>query len=131
MSVALMVIIMAGIAVLMAFSVKSPEYTIEDGTLNISGMYGEKIPMNTIRSVDMREDLPKVLMKTNGSAIGDKLKGNFKLEGLGKAKLFIDRNEPPFIFLETDTGIILFNCNESTKTGTFFHTLKEAWEKLQ
>ncbi len=122
-------VILIGVAVVLILSAKPATYTIENSVLNISGMYGQKIQLDDIKSIELRETLPEIIMRTNGSALGTKLKGNFKLSEIGKAKLFLDKSKPPFIYVETGTGIIIFNTNDSSQTKEFYEELKTKWDK--
>lgn len=43
-----------------------------------------------------------------------------KWNGGMEAKLFLDKSKPPFIYMETDTGIVILNINDSSKTKDFY-----------
>lgn len=70
------------------------EVTVNDDTFKISGMYGIEWEVADIEHVELRNDLPKVIMKTNGSAAGNILKGRFKLENLMALGLFSSTINP-------------------------------------
>ncbi|MGI6065397.1 MAG: DUF3784 domain-containing protein [Bacillota bacterium] len=113
-----------GIGVLLYYSNKPPVYVIENETFQIQGLYGEKIPIEEISEVSLKNSLPKIISRTNGSSLGSKKKGHFRLESLGKAKLFLDTTKPPFIYLKKNDTLIIFNCNESEETAELFHDLQ-------
>lgn len=127
-SIVLVVIVIILTGVLFYFSSKSAEYTISDGILNISGMYGEKVIINKISSLDLKETIPKILTKTDGSGLGSMDKGYFKLKDIGEAKLFIDETKPPFIYIKTDSRTIILNCKESKKTKDLYLKLNNIWK---
>ena len=60
--------------------------------------------------------MPTIGIRTNGSAVGSKLKGHFQTKEMGSVKLFVDTEKPPFIYLETDSGITIFNMNDADET---------------
>ena len=126
--ISVLILVITGVCILLYFSNKPTEYTLQNGFLNISGMYGQDIPLYEINSLEMKETMPKVLLKTNGSALRNIYKGYFKIEYLGKTKLFLDVSKPPFIFLWCKTQIIILNCNDREKTKMFYEKLRKEWE---
>lgn len=122
--------VLVGVGVLLNFSSKPAEYTLENGIFNISGMYGQEVAINKINSLELKDTMPEVLTRTNGSALGTTLKGYFKLKDIGKAKLFVDTSKPPFIYVKTNSITIILNCEESEKTKAFHEKLKTEWQKL-
>jgi len=98
---------------------------LEEG-IQIHGMYGDVYTWESIENVSLEEELPTIEMRTNGSAIGSKLKGYFRTKELGSGKLFVDTENPPFIYLETNKGVVIFNMNDKDETREFFsRILKE------
>lgn len=114
---------------LIYFSSKPAEYTIQDGTLKISGEYGEEIKLSDIDDISIQDQIPEIQLRTNGSALGSKLKGYFKIKGIGKAKLFVDTKKPPFIFINVKSGLRIVNTEEPSETEQLYDRLLEAWEK--
>ncbi|MGI6748876.1 MAG: hypothetical protein ACOX4V_11705 [Anaerovoracaceae bacterium] len=72
----------------------------------------------------MMEKLPTIEMRTNGSALGSNLKGHFRTTEFGSVKLYVNAQNPPFIYLETNDEVIIFNMKNEIET-------KEIFEKLQ
>ena len=124
-----LVITFAGVGVLMYFSNKPAEIIIINETLRISGLYGEEIKLSEIRSITIKEEIPDIITKKNGSAIGSKLKGYFNLKDIGQAKLFVDTNNPPFIFLDLKSGLRILNMDNPEKTKKLYESLSEAWKQ--
>jgi hypothetical protein len=127
--IAVLVITTAGVGVLMYFSAKPTEYVLQNGILKISGMYGGEIPVDEINSMELKDTLPQILLRTNGSALGTKLKGHFKLKDVSDAKLFIDTSKPPFIFLKINSKLIILNCDDSLKTEELYKNLENSVKK--
>jgi len=61
---------------------------LEEG-LQIHGMYGEVFEWDSIEDVILMEELPAIVMRTNGSALGSNLKGYFRTKEFGSVKLFV------------------------------------------
>lgn len=111
------------VAVLLFFSSRSTEVSVFEEGIEIHGMYGEVYTWETIESVKLKEELPTIEMRTNGSALGSNLKGHFRTRELGSVKLFVDAQEPPFIYLETDGGITIFNLENADETKGIFEEI--------
>ncbi len=111
------------VVVLLSFSSQATKVSFLDEGIKIHGMYGDVYRWEDIDSVMLMDKLPTITSRTNGSAIGSKLKGHFKTKELGSVKLFVDKQKPPFINLEVPGGIIIFNMNSSDETWEVYMTL--------
>jgi len=97
------------VGILMYFSSQSTEVTFLEEGIQIHGMYGDTYNWESIETVKLMEELLTIEMRTNGSALGPNLKGHFRTTEFGSVKLFVNTQKPPFIYLETDEGITIFN----------------------
>lgn len=127
--VGFLVLIMAGVGTLLYFSNIPAEYFIQEGTLKISGLYGEEIKITDIVSITIKEEIPEIQFKSNGSALGSVKKGYFKLKDIGQAKLFVDSRKPPFIFVNVKSGLRILGTKEPAETEKLYEKLLEAWKK--
>jgi len=118
-----LILVTIGVSVSLYYSYQASEITIEDGYIIIEGFYGEDIPINEIDDLYIEETLPKITFKNNGSSIGNKKKGNFKLEGIGKAKLFVDTSKPPFIYIEWNEKLFIMNTDTRQETEALFEAI--------
>lgn len=126
--VGFLLIISIGISILLFKSSQQAEYNIRDGQLDISGMYGQEIKIDNIKSLKMLDSIPEIIFKTNGSALGNKYKGYFNLKGISNATLYIDTSKPPFIYIEKDSGaIVILNCKDAEETRKLFEQLNGEW----
>lgn len=96
------------------YGTRPPKIDINNKQIAISGLYGLAEQVERIELID---ELPRVILKTNGFNYGSILKGNFKVETYGKCRLFIQSREGPYIYLNTDRGIpIIINTKSKRKT---------------
>ncbi len=123
------VIILIGAAALMIISSLSAKVTFIDEGIKIHGMYGEVYRWETIDSVKLIEQLPTIERRTNGTALGSKLKGHFRTKEMGPVKLFADTRKPPFICIEADSKIAIFNLKDLEETMEVFEKLTERIKK--
>ena len=127
--VSFLVLTMAGVGTFLYFSNKPAEYLIQDDTLKISGQYGEIIKFSDIVGITIEEQIPEIQFKSNGSDLGNKKKGYFKLKDIGQAKLFVDTQKPPYIFINVRTGLRILNTDEPAETEKLYKKLLEAWKQ--
>lgn len=114
---------------LMMFSVQPTKISIFQDYIQIHGMYGEEYQWNTIEKVSIIEELPEIEMRTNGSALGSNLKGYFRTKDKKIVKLFVNTSKPPYIFMETKYGIIIFNLKDKENTTIAYEAIKSQIEK--
>ena len=77
-------------------------------SVQIKGLYA--VTIREMRSPDNPEESPpQILRKTNGFNAGGVLKGHFALKDLGRARLYVDANKPPFIYINTADGLVIVN----------------------
>lgn len=127
--IAVIVLSAVGVGVLIYFSNKPAEYTLQNGILKISGMYGQEVFIYEISGLELIETIPKILFKTNGAATETMLKGYFKLKDIGEAKIFVDVSKPPFIYLKSNSKILIINCDDGEKTEELYERLNTEWQK--
>lgn len=116
------------VGVLLFYSSRPTEVAILDDGIEISGMYGAVYKWEMLNDVKLVEELPTLEVRTNGSAVGSHLKGHFRTKELGPVKLFVDAEEPPFIYLETASGIIIFNLDDANATERMFAEIQSQRE---
>jgi len=109
---------------MIAQGMKPASITWENDTLTIAGSYGLAIPRAEIKRADLIDALPEIQRRTNGSAVGDRLRGHFQLKDIGAVLLFVDRSKPPFLMIETNTARIYLNLETPEKTRQLFAELK-------
>jgi hypothetical protein len=86
--------------VLLYQSYQPVEIVVAEEYFMIKGIYGEKIAYQDITEVALIQEIPPITARTNGSSLGVKKKGHFRMKELGAVKLFLDSGEPPFIYIE-------------------------------
>ena len=121
--VGIVVVSLIFVAVLMFFSSQQTKVTFNDDGVQIHGMYGDIYAWDSIEVVRLMEELPAIERRTNGSAVGSNLKGHFRTTELGSVKLFVNTQRPPFIYLETEDGVTIFNMKNEDQTQEIYEEL--------
>ncbi|OPA76253.1 hypothetical protein BVG16_18840 [Paenibacillus selenitireducens] len=61
----------------------------------------------------------------NGEAADQYARGHFRLKELGNSRLYIFKNNPPYIRINLENGYIFYNEKESSKTAQVFEQLQK------
>lgn len=113
------------VAIILALSYKETEVSFLDDGIEIHGMYGDIYKWEDIKKVELKDELPTIEFRANGSAIGSRLKGHFRTTELGMVKLFVNKSTPPFIYIETANGVTILNFNDLEETQNVFSTISK------
>jgi len=122
-------VIVAAIALMFAgFAVYStlqpPTAIVGFDSLYVSnGFYRNTIPFASMRSVTLEGRLPRIGIKTNGSAVGNRLRGNFRVDTWGTARLYVNLDAPPFIVIQTADDHIAINFADEARTRRLYSEL--------
>ena len=119
-----MILLFAGIA-LCIWSMSRPnsiEVTSEE--LVIGGSYRHTVRLDEIESCELLEQMPKIRIRTNGIGMGKIQIGHFRVDGIGKCRLYLDLRYPPFVHVTTFSGEhIFFNTKDPELTGKLYDEL--------
>jgi hypothetical protein len=109
-------IVLSCVAMLLVYSSRPTDVSFLEEGLQVNGMYGKVYSWESIEDAKLMESLPRIELRTNGSAVGSHLKGNFRTTELGAVKLFVDEKLPPFVYFESNGEIVIFNLSNAQKT---------------
>lgn len=116
-----LLLLFVGVPIIIYFGFAEPKIVLEDRQLTISGMYGLHA---SVDNIELRESIPKILVKTNGYSLGHTMKGNFKLEEFGKCSLFIMSETGPYVVIKTsDLRTIIISSRTRKTTEELYNNL--------
>jgi len=103
----------------------SPTLTIaSDSTVSIDyPMYSYDFNLTEVREVMLVDEVPKGT-KTNGESTGSYARGHFRLKELGKTRLYVYKNNPPYIRIKLDNGYIFYNDEDPLRTRELYDQLR-------
>ena len=127
-SAAFIIVTFIFVGILLVYSSQATKMTILDEGIQIHGMYGEVYAWDDIKNIELREELPTIEKRTNGAAVGANLKGHFRTSEYGAVKLFLNKDHPPFIYLETEEKMVIFNRKNSQETQEIFKEITGKWK---
>jgi uncharacterized membrane protein len=125
------IVSLAIILPLSAFAIKSdytgPILTIENsGRIAIDySPYDFDFPLNDVVAITLEDTVPSGF-RTNGMATAAYARGSFTLDSLGKTKLYIYKNKPPYIMIKLPYTYIIYNENDPAKTRELYASLVAA-----
>ncbi len=106
---------------------RDPRVAVTADRLSIDSLfYGQDYPLSQITAVSLEPRLPRVLLRTNGFAGGGILRGWFKVEGLGRGKLFVDSGSAPFVLVRLRDGFVIVNSSDPQQTRALYERLRAA-----
>lgn len=108
---------------MMYVSSRDTSVTLDDAGMEIHGMYGDTYLWTEVDEIVLYEEIPEITMRTNGSAIGSKLRGNFRMKEFGSVRLFMDAAVSPYISFEYEGKKIIFNLGDEVKTREIFEEM--------
>jgi hypothetical protein len=101
-----------------------PELLIDDkGLVTIeSTEYPFSFGVADIQELTLEDSVPTGF-RTNGMATSTYARGNFKLNDLGAAKLYVFKKSPPFIVMKLDGLYVVYNEEDPEETRALYEKL--------
>lgn len=87
---------------------RASKLEIESSGIKISGMYGETIPFSEIAKVETVENIPTIVLRTNGFSLGTVQKGYFRTANGESIKLFLNSAQKPYVLVVKANGSKLY-----------------------
>lgn len=107
------------------------ELTLKENSLEISGVYGEEWWYEDITQIELLEEMPEVLLRTNGYGMQSISKGHFKVKDYGSSLLFIYKGHSPYLLIKTKDDTIFINAKDAEKTKDWYYQLVEQSGKAE
>lgn len=122
----IIILIMTAVFVvwLLSGSKAKPEYTFTENVLNISGQFGADISLSGAGVAQETTTLPEPETRTNGAAIGNILKGHFKLNGESVYLNIMDKTASSYILITANDGAKYYiNCETIAETSALYQEI--------
>ncbi|MEA3322384.1 MAG: DUF3784 domain-containing protein [Bacillota bacterium] len=130
-SVSVAVITFGILFVVFYLGFQEAELTMNEKSFEISGVYGDEWNYEEITQVELLEEMPEVLIRTNGYGMQSISKGHFKVKDFGSSLLFIYKNHSPYLLINTFDDTIFINSKDAEKTKDWYHQLVEQSGKAE
>lgn len=93
----ILVVLFAGISLLLYEGFQKDVMRVSAELVQVSGLYGEKMHLETLKSVRVTAELPEITHRKNGIAAGSIKKGTFKTGDGSLVKLVVDTDVDSFL----------------------------------
>ena len=102
-----------------------PTKTVVDTqSIKFKGMYGLELRFNEIEKIEVIQQIPKILKRTNGFSFLNTKKGVFELEDLGTSRLLVHSNSSPYLLISKRKGEhIILNSNNRNETLELYNLI--------
>lgn len=117
------VITAALIVPLFLYGGQDNEILVSDQEIKIKGMYGTTLANEDLLDVQLVDQIPRILARTNGYAAGTVRKGNFKLEELGNVKLYLMSDQGPYLIIQDKKTYYIVNFGDGQTTQTLYEEI--------
>lgn len=88
-------------------------------------MYSFSFAIEEIEEAELVDSVPSGV-KTNGEAVSSYARGHFRLKDIGKARLYVFKNNPPYIRLKLADQVVYYNDADPEATKALFEQLQNA-----
>ena len=127
-------LIIAGVLAVVGFMIfagmQPPAVRVTADSFSVSnGPYRSAVPFRRITAVSLDDHLPAVRGRTNGFAAGDTLRGSFRVDTWGSARLYVNLNHPPFIVVRSNDGFVAVNFANPQQTRGLYAELRQALDR--
>lgn len=107
-------------------STRQSEVIFSGNDIEFTGSYSVTIQSSELKNTELLDSIPDIIARTNGFALGNFMKGHFKLKEIGRCRLFLKLPNPPFLFIELNNGRkILFNSTDSEYTKSVYEEISK------
>jgi hypothetical protein len=96
-----------------------------------NGLYSNTVPLRQITAATLDDRLPRVGLKTNGFAAGGTLRGTFRMDSWGSARLYVNLNRPPFVVIRSRDGVVVVNFEDPERTRELYAQLRHAMDRIR
>lgn len=125
-SLALVSAIVIPIAILIVRADTSPPKLVIEGDDRViieDSMYPLEFALEDVLELTLSEDMPSGF-RTNGIATSEYARGDFKLTKLGAAKLYVFKQNAPYILFKLPDRYVVYNEKDPAATEALFSELK-------
>ncbi|WP_040210413.1 DUF5808 domain-containing protein [Clostridium polynesiense] len=107
-----------------SFDTASFKLSINNSTAEISApVYSYSFSLNEVKTIDKIDKLPKGV-RTNGVGTEAYSLGNYNLNTYGKSKMYVYRDNPPYIVITLEELTVFLNGKTPEETEALYNVLK-------
>jgi hypothetical protein len=93
--------------------------------IEFQGSYGEELAQSKVRTIELVNELPNIILKTDGFAVGSIKKGYFKTNEGEIIKLILNTDAKPYILLTMENGKKIYFSSKEKSNKQIYNELKK------
>ena len=125
----LLMIILILIITFLGRDFQEDKMVVNADSIEFQGSYGEIIPKNEIKSIELVPDKPKIIRRTNGFSLGTIKKGAFKTDKGEIVKLILNAENKPYILITKLDGKKIYYSAKEASNEQLFQKIKNISNK--
>lgn len=102
------------------------EIVLQKEHLEITGIYGEKILISEIRTLELTNKRPVLRRRINGFSMGNRKKGIFRTNDGNRVKVFINSHAKPWILITKNSGDKIYYSSSGVANQSIYRELSLA-----
>ncbi len=110
-------VILIAVGTLLWAEARPPTASVDASGLHVaSAVYSVDVPLEDITDVRLLNEMPRILARTNGTGLGQTLRGHFRVDGLGEGRLFLELGHPPYLLVRTNETFVVVGYEDAAST---------------
>jgi hypothetical protein len=122
--VVILVAILVFVSGLLYEGLRESKLIISNGTITLTGSYGEQLSASDIESVELVNQLPVIAAKSNGFGLGSIRKGYFRTSEGATVKLILNGNQSAYVLLTKSDHSKIYYSAKTVSNQHVFNDLK-------
>jgi hypothetical protein len=103
---------------------KETKLILNSNSIEFQGDYGEIVPFEKIKSIQLVNEKPKIVQRTNGFSAGTIKKGFYKTDTGEKVKLIINAENKAYILITKSDGNKIYYSSKEESNEKLFEKIK-------
>ena len=113
-----------------SFGYTENRLVMDETYVEITGLYGEKVPITEISSIELTKKRPSLSRRINGFSTGNRQKGFFATGKGEKIKAIINSPSTPWILITKKSGEKIYYSSNRESNRSIFKRLEKKFPKV-
>lgn len=120
----ILAVVVIFIVVMFIRDYKETKLILNSNSIEFQGNYGEIVPFSTIKSIQLVQEKPKIIKRTNGFSAGTIKKGYYKTDKGEVVKLILNAEIKPYILITKSDGKKIYYAAKEESNEKLFEQIK-------
>lgn len=125
----IMALVLIVIVVMFTRDYTETKLILNSNSIEFKGNYGEIVPFEAIKNIELVDKKPKIIKRTNGFSAGAIKKGYYKTDEEEIVKLILNAENKPYILITKLNGKKIYYSAKETSNEKIFQKIKSVLEK--